>query len=295
MSQGDLRADIALVLVTLIGAIGWIISKFALAEFSAYTFLAMRFILASAALVPLCWTQLRQLGRGEWLRSLLTGLVFGAGLLLWVVGLKETTNVGVAAFIISLNVVAVPIISRILFAHKITPGLLLALIPAVIGLALLSLDENLALERTQLLFLIAMVAFSAHLALTSHYVQEVPPIPLSVIQLGAAGLMALVAALVVGEGVGQASTFAWGCLLASALFATSLRFWIQTGVVQRVSASHASMIFLAEPVWTALLALWLLNEVMTTAQVLGCLLILGALVGYRTSLARRFLRYWRKR
>lgn len=291
--RANLRADLALVAVTLIGAIGWIISKYALVEFNPFTFLALRFLLASAALVPFCWADLRALKRQEVLRSSLTGLIFGCGLLLWVHGLKVTNNVGVAAFIISLNVVVVPVVSRMLFGHKIAPGLLLALVPALVGLALLSLDAGFSMEQTQFLFLIAMVAFSFHLALTSHYVHEVAPIPLSVIQLGVAGLIGAIAALAFEQPALQISSFAWTCLVASALFATSLRFMIQTGVLQKVSASHASMIFLAEPVWTAVLALTILDEHVTIAQALGCGLILLALLAYRTTILRRLLRYWR--
>jgi drug/metabolite transporter (DMT)-like permease len=286
-------AQLSLVLVTVLAATGWVLSKYALLEFAPFTFLALRFLLAGVTLGIPGWSQLRRLTGQQTLRSVATGVVMGAALLLWILALQRTANVGVGAFIISLNIVAVPLMGRLLFAHVISPAILLALPPALLGLALIALEHGFALSTDQALFVLSMLGVSLHLNLSSTYVQAVPVLALSALQLTTVGVMAAIAALATESWRPQLSASAWLLLLASALFATSLRFAIQNRVLQQVSASHASMIFLAEPIWTALLAAVIIGERMTANQLLGCVLILTALLIYRVQGVKSLWRYFR--
>lgn len=275
------RAEVGLVAVTVIAAAGWVISKSVLEVMQPYTFIALRFLLAALGLACFCLRDLQGLSRPQFLRSAGTGAVLGGSLLLWVVALAQTRYVGVGAFIISLNVVAVPLLSRFLFGHVIGPGLLWALLPALLGLTLLTVDNNFVLEVDQWLFVISMLGFAMHLILTANYVQNTPPLALSTVQLAVAGSIATVAALATEQWQGGVSDRIWGLLLLSAFLTTSLRFAIQNRVLQHVTPSHASMVFLIEPIWTALLAAAVLDERMSLNQVLGCCSIMLALLIYR--------------
>jgi drug/metabolite transporter (DMT)-like permease len=282
------RAELLLFLVTLLAALGWVFSKYALDEMSPFQFIAMRFLLASLVLLLFCYRQFRQLNQDQLLRSVLTGTVFGFTLLLWVSALQKTPFIGEGAFISSLTVVTVPIIGRLLFGSKLSLKLLVALVPAIAGLACLSLNQGFRFSPYQSLFLAATLGFSLHLNLSSYFVKNIPPMALAAIQLGMAGLIASVATLVTKGWVAQLSASAWGWLLCSALLATSLRFAIQTRALQTLMPSHASMIFLAEPVWTALLGALLLSERMSLQQWFGCVLIFTALIIFRGG---EFVRY----
>lgn len=282
------RAELLLLLVTLLAAMGWVFSKNALQEFAPYQFIALRFLLAALVLALFCGQQFKGLSREQLLRSGITGTVFGLTLLLWILGLQKTPYIGEGAFISSLTVVIVPIIGRLFFGSKLSLKLLLALIPAVAGLACLSIDGGFRFSPYHFLFLAAAVGFSLHLNLSSYFVKNIPPLALASIQLGVAGFIALLAALVTGFWELQLSSVAWGWLLASALLATSLRFALQTRALQTLQPSHASMIFLAEPVGTAILGAMLLGERMSANQWLGCLLIFTALLIYRGG---DFIRY----
>ena len=74
------------------------------------------------------------------------------------------------------------------------------------------------------------------------------------------------------------STVIWGWILASALIATSLRFFLQTYGQGLTPASHAALIMVLEPIWTAMLALIWFGEKMHGLQALGCALIFAALL-----------------
>ena len=70
-------------------------------------------------------------------------------------------------------------------------------------------------------------------------------------------------------------------LVASALFATSLRFSLQTRALQQLSPSHSGMILLAEPVCTVLMSMWWFNERLSLNQMIGCLMIFAGVIVYR--------------
>lgn len=288
-----LQGELGLVLVTIIAAVGWVLSKYALQDFAPFTFICLRFLLAGFVLLAFAWPQLATVSGRQLLRSIATGAVMGCSMLLWVLALERAEYVGVGAFIISLNAVAVPLIGRLLFRQVISPRLLLALLPAVLGLAMISLDEGFGLAPAQGLFVIAMLGFAVHLNLSSTFVRQVPVLLLTALQLLTTGAIAGLAALLWEQWQPGVSANAWWVLIASALFATSLRFAIQFKVLQSISASHASMIFLFEPVWTATLSALVLGERMSAVQLIGCALILFALLIYRLQALKSLWLYLR--
>jgi drug/metabolite transporter (DMT)-like permease len=287
--------ELLLVVVTLIAAAGWVFTKCALAEFSPYIFLALRFSLAGFVLVLLSWSQLFNLNRHQLLRGLGTGVLLGGALLLWILAVDQTENIGEGAFIVSLAVVFVPIIARVFFGSKITLILVLALIPAILGLALLALQETpsgslvFEFKESHALFLLSTLGFALHVILTGRYAQGIPYMPLTALQLMAIGFVAAVAALFTESWPSELSSMAWGWLLCSALIATSLRFALQTKALAKLDPNHAAMVFILEPVWTATLGALFLDERMTDNQLLGCVLIFCAILVYRFPLLKEFV------
>ena len=79
-------------------------------------------------------------------------------------------------------------------------------------------------------------------------------------------------------------------LLCSAFIATSLRFALQTKALAKLDANNAAMVFILEPVWTAILGAWFLSERMTNYQLLGCVLIFCAILVYRLPLLLKLLK-----
>ncbi|MFL0800972.1 MAG: DMT family transporter [Agarilytica sp.] len=278
------RAESYLVAVSLIAAAGWLFSKNALQEFPPFTFIALRFSLAAVVLMMFCLPQLRGLSAGQLVRSMSTGAVLGVSLLLWVVGLHRTASIGESAFIVSLTVVVVPVIGRLLFKDSMSFSLLFALFPALVGLALLTIDNGFVVEVGQWYFLVVTIGFALHLNLSSHLVSQVPSLANTSIQLIMVATIGSVAALIWEEWTVRLSASAWGWLLASAVIATSFRFALQNHALQRMIPSHASLILLMVPVWTAMLGVMFLGEFLSINKIFGCMLIFAALIVYRWKL-----------
>lgn len=283
----DSKAELTLLMVSVIGSIGWILSKSALSEMPALVFMAYRFTIAALVLMLIARRELFSISASQFWRSAGSGFLFGVAMLIWVEALRVTSNIGVGSFIVSLNIVIVPILARVLFGYHIEKMLLLALVPAIAGLYFLSGGGEFSLASDQGLFLIAMILIAAQLVVMSHYVHDVPAYALSIVQLLAGAATAWVGTLFYEEVSYSVSYKGWGIILVSAIFATSLRFVLQAKAMKKVSANRTAMIFLAEPIWTTLLAMLILSERMNPAQIVGCALVFFALALYRLPVFRR--------
>ncbi len=274
-------AEFYLVVVSVIAAAGWLFSKNALQYIPPYTFIALRFSIASVVLMMLCFPQLRTLTAGQISRSVSTGAVLGVTLLLWVIGLQYTDAIGESAFIVSLTVVVVPVVGRLLFKESISMSLIFALFPALLGLVLLTIDNGFVVEAEQWYFIVVTFGFALHLNLSSHLVSGVPSLANTSIQLVVVAIISAVAAAVWEPWTVQFNGSAWGWLFASAVIATSFRFALQNHALQKMIPSRASLILLLEPVWTIFLGVIFLEEFMSVNKLFGCVLIFTALTVYR--------------
>lgn len=253
-------------------------------------FMGLRFFIAAVVLGCVGWRTIRLVNTRQLRQSLGLGALFALAMAFWVLGLFNATHIGEGAFITSMGIVLVPIAARWLFGETPPLSTWIALPVAVGGLALLSLERGLNVEPSHLYFLSAAVFFSLCFNLNTRLVRNTPAMALTTFQLLMVGLLLLPASLLLEEWPEQVAGPIWGWLLASALIGTCLRFFVQTYAQGLASASHAAIIMMLEPIWTALLAGWWLGETMGALQITGCGLIFLALVINRWSWVRRMLR-----
>ena len=292
MSSGDhpLKADLLLVLATLVAAAGWIFSKEALAGMPPLQFVGVRFLLAGVVLAALGWNQLRALDRAGLRGSLLVGTLFAVAMAFWIKGLEHARHLGEGAFISSLGIVLVPLIGRLFFGDR-PPRLTWVAMPVALGgFACLSLEHGFRFEPGQWFFIAAAVVFAILLNLNSRVVRNVSPLALSAIQVSMVGGLMLPLSALTESWPDAVSTPVLGWLLASALIATTLRFFVQLYGQSLTPPSHAAVILMLEPMWTAIVAAWWFGERMTTLQFVGCGLIFAALVLSRWPWIRALMR-----
>lgn len=286
------KADILLILVTLLAAMSWLFSKEAIGLMPPFLFMAVRFLLAGLFLALWGFPQLRRLNALQWRRSLRVGLCFAAGMSVWILGLFHGTHVGEGAFLTSLGVVLVPVIGRWVFAEQVPVSTWVALPIAAAGLALLSLHDGFTLASGQWYFVLAAALFALYYTLNtraanhraSHAegaVTKVPALALTTIVMLTVGVVTTVLSAVYEPWLPTLNTVSgtlvmW--VLASALLGSAARFLIQTYAQSLSSHSHGVVIMIVEPVWTASLAAIWLGERMTSQQLAGCVVILLALL-----------------
>jgi drug/metabolite transporter (DMT)-like permease len=278
MISKNVLADLLMLLVTLLAALGWIFSHEALNEMPPLGFIGIRFFLAGVLVGAFGWHRVRCLPRVAWRRAGATGVVMGLAMLCWILGLSRATHLGVGAFISSLNVVLVPVLGWLFFRLKPSVSTWGALLVATLGLASLSLESGLSFSASDGYFAAAAVILALHFNLNSRYATSIPAVALTGIQLAVVGLTAMLASWLTETWSLSISGAGIGWLLASVLIATSLRFFLQIKAQGMASASHAAIIMTLEPVWTALLAMLWLGEQMSLQQLVGCSLIFLSLL-----------------
>ena len=120
-----------------------------------------------------------------------------------------------------------------------------------------------------------------HFNVNSCLAQRIPPLLLTSIQLFVTGLMGVVASLNLETWPEQVNIDIWSWFAMSVLIATSLRYVMLTTGQKYTTASNAAIIMLLEPVWTVVLSILWYGEQMPMNKLLGCSLILSALLFYR--------------
>jgi len=292
LKRAPWQADALLLLVTLLAAGGWIFSKEALAGMPPLLFIGTRFLLAGLMLTLFAWPALRRMPARRIRRGAFVGLLFSAAIAFWVLGLEHSTHLGESAFIHSLGILLVPIVARLLFGDRPPRTTWVALPVALIGFVFLSLNAGFSVEASQLFMVCSALCFALLINVNTRVVRNLPPLPFATLQLlVVGGVLTLLSLLTERETLNLSPTIL-GWFLASVLFASSLRFYVQIKAQSMTTPSHAAVILMLEAVWTALLAGWWFSETMTLLQLMGCGLIFTALLINRWYWVRQVLLRW---
>lgn len=302
------KADLYLLTVTLLAAISWIFSREAILLMPPLLFMALRFLLAGALLAAIGHRQLRQLNLPTALRALTVGLVFGTGMIFWVMGLFFGHHVGEGAFLTSLGVVLVPIMAQLVFKQRQPRSIWFAMPVAITGLALLALKNGFRPELGQVFYVVAAGIFALYYNLSTRAAnhahikrddgssveqEKIPPLVLTAIVLTTVGLLSTILSLMFEPWQPTFSHFSWtltGWIMASVVLGSAARFLLQTHAQSLSNHSHGVVIMVVEPVWVALLAAAWFGESMSTIQLTGCGLIMASLLINRASVVQQWLR-----
>ncbi len=281
------RADLALLLVSLIWASTFVVVKEALAGISTLLFLALRFSLAAVILLALLGPRLLSGTANGWRHGWKGGLICSAflflGYALQTAGLR-LTSASRSAFLTGLYIVLVPLLSS--FVNQGRPqrrefwGAFLALA----GTALMTSAgggwriDGLDLAWGDILTLGCAFAFAAHILAVAHYSRKMSSERLSLFQIGGVAFFSWAAIAPFEEPrIVWSAALAWA-LLVTAVLATSLCFLIYTWAQRRTSATRAALIFATEPVFAGLAAWRWAGEHWTAMSLAGAGLILSGIV-----------------
>jgi len=271
----NLRAELALVVVTIIWGTTFVVVKSALAEVSTYLFLALRFTLAALVLGVLYRHSIQ---RRSFVAGLLAGcLLFGA-YVFQTLGLELTTP-SKSAFITSLSIPLVPLLGSIVYRNRPRLFEVVGILIASFGMALMTLPPGkFEISRGDLLTLMCAITFALHIVVIGHFAPINGFAPLAVIQtMVAAGLG--VATFWFAEPVRFHFTPAVaGAVVATGLLATALAFTAMAWAQQYTSPVRTALIFALEPVVAWFTSYLLTGELLTNRAKIGAGLIFGGIL-----------------
>ncbi|OOF48997.1 RhaT protein [Rodentibacter genomosp. 1] len=281
------RGEWILFIATIAAALGWLFSKNAITELPAVAFVSLRFSAAALIFLPFAWKQLCGLNTQQWKQSMLVGFSFSLYLFCWVLGIKFTTELGKGAFLLSLAMLAAPLIAWGIYKQRPIIQFWFALPVAVIGMYFLASgggDSSESVQLDTLFFLLTALWAAIQFVLNRHYAQFVPVLALTTIQLSMVGAFCGIYSFMVESIPTQIGSNTWIWLGLSILIGTNLRFFLQTLGQKLSDMGNGALIMILEPVWTMLLSVIFMAEVMSISKIIGCIFILMALVLYRLNI-----------
>ena len=269
------RLALSLLLLSVVAVWGWtfVLVKDAIAGYGVVSFLAVRYVIATAALGLVA---ARRANRRSLKTGGLIGIALAAAYLFQTFGLRHTTasNTGV---ITGLFVVFAPLANRLLFGVRTEPLAWAAIGLSVFGLALLSGAAPGGVALGDVLTLGAAAGFGLHVALLDRYARHHDASALALGQLAGAAVIFLAACPLV-ERVAWPTARVWFALAVTGVLATAIAFHVQTYVQQRLPAVQTAMIIVMEPLFAAFFGYLLAGDRLTGLQILGALLMTGAAI-----------------
>lgn len=279
-----LRADLALGFISLIWGGTFVIVKGALADASVFVFIAVRFTVAAIVMGILFRHSLRGVGLLNVRAGIKIGFFLFGGFAFQTAGLKYTTP-SKSAFITGLCVIFVPILLGVFGRRRITGWIWAGALSAIAGLYLLSVpSQGLGvLNRGDLLTLACALMFALHFILLGEYAGRFSVGALSFLQVATIALLAVVSVPVFAAFGWETPGFVWTrdlafAILATAIGATVICFWLQTWAQQYASPSHTAILVSFEPIFAALTSWLVAREHFGKRMLAGAALIFAGIL-----------------
>jgi drug/metabolite transporter (DMT)-like permease len=275
------QAEAALVFNTVVWGATFVLVKAALADVTPLLFLALRFSLATGALLALFSGSRGVPFTGKAVAAgALAGVFLFSGYLLQTLGLQLTTAPR-SAFITGLISVMVPLLSALVYRSRPQISEVAGVLVATAGLGLMTLQgagAAVSISRGDLLTFFCAIGFAAHIVTLGHFSEKMPFQVLSVAQVGSSAVLAL-------------SLFWWAetphvrwrpavicAILVTGLLATAVAFTIQAWAQQYTTSTRTGLIYMLEPVFAWITSYCMVGEGLSGRAAAGAALILGGVV-----------------
>jgi len=278
-----LRADLLLLLITIIWGSSFPLMKLVLNYLPAYGYITLRFFIAAFVLTAIFHKNLRKLNKRTIICGCIIGLFMFAGTALQVIGLY-TTSASNSGFITGLNVVMVPVFSAIMLRKKPDRASFIGVVIAFAGLFFLSGGLNFNFNIGDFLTFLCSICWALQIIFIDKFNQNEDASLLAIIQMyfiGIAGALFWIA-FDAGKPVIINGTSAI-ILLITGVLGSALAFGGQTIAQKDTTPTHTALIFTAEPVFAGLFAMIIPDaagntETLTITKTIGCVLILAGML-----------------
>lgn len=272
--------SLLLLLTALIWGTAFVAQRFGMNFMGPFTFQSVRTLLGCLALLPVVLLRRKKLGvyfRMPSLKAALgCGLPLALASTLQQIGLT-TVSAGKAGFITALYVVLVPVLG-VFLGRRTGIRAWIGVCLAVAGLYLLSNVGGLSLASGEVLVMACAVLYALQILAVDHFAPRCDGVALSLCQFLVAGLLPLPFALFLEHpALPQLWAGRWA-LFYTGVFSCAIAYTLQILGQRRTPPVLASLIMSLESVFSAVFGALLLHETMTGRELLGCALMLAAVV-----------------
>lgn len=290
MRTNHLRQNSCAVLAAFIWGTAFVAQSICARYVSPFTFTASRFVIATLVMGGIvAIIEARQKKRGDernprdW-KALLTagtlcGTLLGTSTILQQAGLGGT-SAGKAGFITALYIVVVPILG--LFLHKkVTPLVWMGMVSAVFGLYFLCMTESFSISLSDTFVILCAIFFAVHILVVDHYDGRVNSIELSLVQLAAATVWALLGMLIFetpDAGTIEGLRICFWPILYMGIFPSGVAYTLQILAQRDSNPTVTALLLSLESVFAAVAGALILKDQMSIREYAGCFLMMVAVV-----------------
>jgi drug/metabolite transporter (DMT)-like permease len=280
MNAGN-RANLATVML-LIAVVFWaatfIVVKEAVAVVDVFSFLSLRFLIASILLGLVFFKKFRSYNLETLKEGTVVGVVLAAALIFQTIGLQLTTP-STAAFVTGLAVVLVPIFVSVIDKKLPRRMQIAAVFLAFVGFVLLTLNSEFSLGIGDAWVFICAITFAIQLIMVGRISKNIDALMFTVTQLFTVGVITLIIGVFLnGRIVISDNPAVWNAILFCAIFAGGYSYAAQAYLQRYITETKAAIIFSFEPLFTAVIAYVYLGEMLAPRAIIGGLLIFFAMI-----------------
>jgi drug/metabolite transporter (DMT)-like permease len=275
-------AVLALLAVAAAWGSTFFLTKDLLTRMDVADYLALRFLIASVALIlinPPAIARLSRLDRG---RGVALGITYGIAQLVQTEGLRHT-SASVSGFVTGMYVVFTPLLAAVILRHKIGRWAWVAVFLATAGLGVLSL-RGFTLGTGELLTLASAGLYALHIIGLGARSTPQNAFGLSSLQMVVITVVCAIGALPGGFTV-PSSGADWVSVVYMALIAGALALIVQTWAQAHLTPTRAAIAMTMEPVFASAFAVLFGTDRVTWRMLVGGALVLTAM--YLVELAPR--------
>lgn len=290
MDSKRLQANMLLFLTAAIWGFAFVAQRVGSKYVGVFTFNGIRFAIGSLSLLPLIIylgkrkksdvsnkSNIEVVTKKIIVSGILLGTILFAGSTFQQIGLIYTTA-SKSSFITGFYMIFVPVIGMAL-GHKAGKKLWIGVGLAVIGLYLLSINENFSIGYGDLLELICSIFFALHILAIDYFCNKVDSLKLSCIQFATCSSLSLISAIVFDKITISAILNALIPILYGGILSSGVAYTLQVVAQKHAKPSHAAIILSMESVFGAIGGALILGEIMSAKGYIGCILIfVGILV-----------------
>ena len=269
---------LALFLTAMLWGTTFAIGKIATEVFSASFVIALRFTVASIALIIVAAPLYKLLNKKYWVDGIWMGITLFISYILQVEGLAGDTSPGKSAFLCTTYCVMVPFLHW--FATKKRPQILhvLCVFICLFGIGILSLQGGFEMSSGDILTVLSGVPCAVNIVISSIVCQNKNPLLLTTIELGVVAVLAWIFVIFTDTFPSRFPVNTVGGIVYLGLVATALCLFLQSYGLKYAEASIGGMILSLESVFGVLFSIVIYHETITLRMLIGFAMIFIAIL-----------------
>jgi len=282
------KAELLLVLVTLIWGATFTFTKLGLESSSVFIFLFIRFSIALSISLLLWGKYFFRTDRNTLKSGFILGLLFSGGFILQTAGLN-LTSVTKSAFITGMAVVLTPLAYKLIIRKKIRIFQTIGIVIAAGGLWIFTNPSWDNINFGDMLTLLSAFFWAFYITYMDVFTKNITKfentIQLVMMQFAIAIPISLIGYLIFesGEFKLQLTNNLLVAFIYNGIIASIFLTLIHTSVQKYSNPVKAALIFSLEPIFASVIAMFTLNEGFTTLEAIGALILFSGVLFSETA------------